>query len=219
MAIEEWVKMRLEGNSSFLTFWAILFFTCVVGVIELLPEVKSLWQTGDSVLFILISGLYASLIVGMWLCIYSCVRIIRENVNFILDGRLGKEFIEHAKNYPTISDKLLCDQDRRVRKRIELYLSITIGVCFTLLYLAKVGLLSFQLHTLLNFEVFGLICEIVGSSFLLYETIEFRIANQRLMVNLDESRLRKATRIRILGIVILMVGFSLQLIGTLLRSP
>ena len=67
------------------------------------------------------------------------------------------------------------------------------------------------------FEVIGLILEILGSFFLLVETVEFRLKRGRLEVDVDEKSYGKRVRIRIAGITLLLIGFMLQLFGIVAR--
>jgi len=68
---------RDGGLREFIIFWAILFFTCIVGIIELLPEFENIevkfgWAWGS------ISALYVVLLFGLVLSIYECFLLYKQ---------------------------------------------------------------------------------------------------------------------------------------------
>ena len=116
-------------------FWAAGFFTSVIGIIELLPELENIKRSLGH--FILISGLYWALVLLISLSIFNCIRIIRENVNYVNSGMLGEELKEYAKNNPTPIDQILVGDDGEVKNNIEYYIILLVIIAYLLLYLVK----------------------------------------------------------------------------------
>jgi len=134
---DDLIKTLLEVGWNFLQFWAILFFTGLVGIVELLQEVKP--PTGLNPLFILTGGLYLALVALMCCSIYSIIRIARENLYYMHNTCLGKKLRNRARKpiTRTVSDVLLCVKEGEVKKDIEwIYIGIVV-IFFTLLYVAK----------------------------------------------------------------------------------
>jgi len=67
------------------------------------------------------------------------------------------------------------------------------------------------------FEIIGLVFEVLGSLFLLVETIRFRFDDEHLEVCVDKKDYRMRLRMRKVGITLLLIGFLLQLIGAIAR--
>lgn len=111
-----------ESLREFIIFWAILFFTCIVGIIELLPEfdkIKVTFSWGS------ISALYILLFFGILLSIYECF-LLYEQRDFVY------------KFHPI---ELIKDWGINVKwqRRILIVLFLLI---FTLLYFVKIGVLK-----------------------------------------------------------------------------
>jgi len=67
------------------------------------------------------------------------------------------------------------------------------------------------------FEIIGLVSGFLGSLLLLVETVRFGFVDGRLAVCPDEKVYRNRLRIRKIGIILLIIGFLLQLIGAIAR--
>lgn len=111
-----------ESLREFIIFWAILFFTCIVGIIELLPEFDKIEVTFS---WGSISALYILLFFGILLSIYECF-LLYEQRDFVY------------KFHPI---ELIKDWGINVKwqRRILIVLFLLI---FTLLYFVKIGVLK-----------------------------------------------------------------------------
>ncbi|MCW4012137.1 MAG: hypothetical protein NWF07_04000 [Candidatus Bathyarchaeota archaeon] len=138
MNLEKWVEFRVENNVNYLTFWATVFLTCFIGIIELLPELKKIsWYFGG------LSILYFILVIGMCLSIDGCIRIYGENVHFWREGYFGNwhniiPIIKHTR-----MDKFLLNERNMIRENVIL-LPITFGILFVVIYIFKI--VSFSIN-------------------------------------------------------------------------
>ena len=80
----------------FILFYAILFFTCVIGIIELLPEFESL-NSGFTWHWFSLTALYLGLLIGIFVCMFAGPRLYsRQNYfghkvsDFLFQKRNGK---------------------------------------------------------------------------------------------------------------------------------
>lgn len=135
MGAKEWAKDRIDINSNFLIFWATIFLTSFIGLIELLPEVKPLKEIKSKKYFFLISLLYFALVVLMSVSIHSCIRIVRENVMFTRDGYLGEEYSNFTLEHPSLTDSFVT-KEGHLFKNMEL-VSVVPIIFFLGLYLEK----------------------------------------------------------------------------------
>jgi uncharacterized membrane protein YkvI len=76
----------LENNRDTLIFWAVLVFTCVVGIIELLSEIKKPFNVQQFCIFMI----YFVLLFVMGFSIWRVLRVYGENRGLALSGRLGR---------------------------------------------------------------------------------------------------------------------------------
>ena len=127
---QEGARLEVESNNDFLIFYAVLFFTCVVGTIELLPSFEE-WVKKGSWEKRLLSFLYAGLLFGMLFSISSSWRILRENHDIIFSGKLENGIKDYISANQTIFDHLL-------DVRYEAIIKIIIASIFELLYFAKI---------------------------------------------------------------------------------
>ena len=117
---------RLAGEvlREFSIFFAVLFLTCIVGIIELLPEFDKIhgnvWLGGS------LSAIYFGLLALMIFSIDKCFWLYEQN------KRLTGEF---GFNFPEIEPFYLKG------KKIERLLIAGILVTFFILYLVKIGFL------------------------------------------------------------------------------
>jgi hypothetical protein len=112
----------------FLIFFAVLFFTCVVGIIELLPEFEKtsgLWSV------VVISIVYFGLVLGIDYGIEKCFWLYRVNKEFIGRG---------AFRYPDV--EFLIRKFFKKITNLEVFLIVIIDVVFVLLYLVKIGVIQ-----------------------------------------------------------------------------
>lgn len=108
----------------FIIFFAVIFLTCVVGIIELLPELDKI----DGVFgWISVSAIYFGLLAGLVFSIHACFKIYKENRKFA--GEYGFYFA-------TIEPFLLKG------KIIKVLLIAGIILVFITLYLVKTGFLQ-----------------------------------------------------------------------------
>ena len=118
---EENTKTIAELLRDFTIFFAVLFFTCTVGIIELLPELEKIRGIFG---FISLTLLYFILLFGIVFSINKCFELYDENKNFA--GRYRYIFWEI--------------ESLRKKGIPVKWLAITIIIAlFTLLYLVKIG--------------------------------------------------------------------------------
>jgi len=142
--MKEYAKLRVETNREMLVFWAVLFFTCVVGIIELLSEIKvqsfssgltPSWTNAQSYIFLI----YFGLLIGMILSVHSAFSRYKESNRLVLDGELGAELKNYAETHPTWMDTLI---RWRANIILEAIIIVSILFVFVLLYCVKIGLLT-----------------------------------------------------------------------------
>lgn len=114
-----------------LIFFAVLFFTCVVGIIELLPQLEEIngllsWN------WLLISSVYFGLLAGIDYSVKKCFWLYRENRT--LREKFGVGFY-----YPDI--EFLVERIFKKLENLEGFLIAVITLVFFLLYLVKIGIL------------------------------------------------------------------------------
>jgi hypothetical protein len=117
-------KYSAEILREFSIFFAVLFFTCVVGIIELLPEfgkIKGIYG------LVAISIIYFGLLVGVIFSIDKCFWLYEQNKAYA--GRFGF-------NFPEI------EPFRKRGRILGRLLIIGVLLVFTLLYFVKIGILS-----------------------------------------------------------------------------
>lgn len=117
-------KPTAELLRDFAIFFAVIFFTCLVGIIELLPEfdrIRGIWG------FTAISSIYFGLLAGVIFSIYVCFWLYEQNR--ALAGKFGFRFF-------------LIEPFYQRGKILEKLLIAAILVIFTLLYLVKIGILQ-----------------------------------------------------------------------------
>lgn len=108
----------------FIIFFAVLFFTCVVGIIELLPEFDKI----EGMFGLLsISAIYFGLLIGMVFSVDKCFWLYERNKMFA--GKFGF-------NFPEIEPLPLKG------KKIKNVLIVGILFVFTMLYFVKTGFLE-----------------------------------------------------------------------------
>lgn len=123
-------KYAAELFREFILFYSVLFFTCVVGLIGLLPEFE---KTKGFVSWscLVISIVYFGLLFGIDYSMHKYFFIYRKNRE--LSGRFAFEYPE----IEYLADKLFKNQ-----KYLELFLIAGTTLVFILLYLVKIGVLQ-----------------------------------------------------------------------------
>ena len=122
-------KYTAEVLREFSIFFAVLFFTCVVGIIELLPEFDKISKYPYLLSFgwIFLSILYFGLLFGIVFCIDRCFWLYDQN------KRLAGEF---GFNFPEIEP--FYTKGKKMKKP----LITVILLVFFMLYFVKIGVLQ-----------------------------------------------------------------------------
>ena len=120
---EEYSKSIAELLRDFTIFFAVLVFTCIVGIIELLPELE---KVSGSFGFISLTFLYFVLLLGIVFSIIICFRLYDKN-----------------KTYSGIFTYIFNEIEYLRKKGIPVkWLLIIIAIAlFTIIYLVKIGIL------------------------------------------------------------------------------
>jgi hypothetical protein len=131
-AIEERRKRIADFLREFMIFFAVLFFTCVVGIIELLPEFESInglftWS------WFAVSFLYFGLLLGVDYSVYVCFNLYEENKWVREHYGVGFFFPDLEKLIRLVFKKL---------RRLQLFTVAIVTFVFVLMYLVKIGLLK-----------------------------------------------------------------------------
>ena len=100
---EETAKFVFSTSREFLIFWAVLFFTCLVGIIELLSEVKHPFNHSCCDCFIF--ALYLGLVVGMVLSVFQCFQIVNSSIQ--LNEFLPVDYQQYVESHRTFSEQLV----------------------------------------------------------------------------------------------------------------
>ena len=127
--VEEYQKLSAEFFREMLLFFAVIFFTCVVGIIELLPEFEKTdgllsWST------MVISVLYFGLLIGIDYSLDRCFWLYKQNK--VRGGIFGFKYPELEGLVQKIFKKL---------EYLEWFLIVAITLVFFLLYLVEIGIL------------------------------------------------------------------------------
>ena len=111
-------QLRVEFFTEVLVFFAVLFFTCVIGIIELLPELEKI---NGLFSFIAFTVLYGGLVAGIDLSLYYCFYLYKMKFIFPHLESIAK-FFKGISNFRNL-------------------LMFVISLEFVLLYFVKIGLL------------------------------------------------------------------------------
>ena len=120
-------EFRAELLREFAIFFAVLFLTCVVGIIELLSEFEKINGLFG---WISISSIYFGLLFGIVYSMDKCFWLYEQNRMF--SGKFGY-------NYPDIEYFIL--KIFKSDKNLEGFLVAVVTLIFIMLYLVKIGLL------------------------------------------------------------------------------
>jgi hypothetical protein len=124
---------RLEALRDLVLFYAVLFFTCVIGIIELLPEIK---QDSKKWFQILVGILYFGLVSIFDFCVFRVWGIFLESALLTRIRLEGWEaYKNYALNYPSIVDNIILSL---CCSKIVVFLIIfLLTIFFSLLYYYK----------------------------------------------------------------------------------
>jgi hypothetical protein len=128
-AIEEGRKRISDFLREFMVFFAVLFFTCVVGIIELLPQFGSI---NGLVSGVVISVVYYGLLLGIDYSLYKCFYLYEQN-------KIVKEQYGYGFYFPEL-ESLIRLVFKKFR-RLQWFSVAVVSFVFILLYLVKIGLL------------------------------------------------------------------------------
>ena len=120
-------KKHTEELIEFTLFFAVMLFTCVVGIIELLPEFDNINGMFGS---ISVSALYFAFLVGIFFSMGEFFYLLKKNKIKIMamkERSIAFSQIERFYNHPTL---------------IELLFYITFLLIFITLYFVKIGCLQ-----------------------------------------------------------------------------
>lgn len=113
----------------FTIFFAVMFFTCVVGIIEFLPELNKIHLMHAPWGFTTISIIYFALLAGIIYSVKYCFWLYEQNRRFREMGKSGF-FFPFIEPFETKG------------KMVKKFLMVAPLVVFTLLYLVKIGILT-----------------------------------------------------------------------------
>jgi len=154
---KEYAKFRLENNVNFMIFWATVFLTCFVGIIELLPEFNEnilnntkyysfyMPNSGGYEVFLyyhLLRWLFYALSIGIFFSIRGCKRIFFEGRFFLDNEYLGKNHKEFDLLLTDIDSILLNKKLSFFITRIE-HFSISFLIFLLLSKIIKYDFASF----------------------------------------------------------------------------
>jgi len=138
--LEEQGKRAADFYREFMIFFAVLFFTCVVGIITLLPELEhpyGLLSWG----WLSLSVLYFGLLLGIDYSLHVCFHLYKINIWFKKNYKSGFFFpdLEHLVSLvQKISKKVSYEHGLQI---IKWFLIVVITLVFIALYLVKLGIL------------------------------------------------------------------------------
>jgi hypothetical protein len=127
--IEEGRKRISDFLREFMVFFAILFFTCVVGIIELLPEFESINGLASG---LVVSAVYYGLLLGIDYSLYKCFYLYEQN-------KIVKEQYGYGFYFPELES--LIGLVFKKLKRLQWFSVTVVTLVFILFYLVKIGLL------------------------------------------------------------------------------
>lgn len=122
-------KRVAEFLREFMIFFAVMFFTFIVGIIELLPELSKIDPRLTPWGFTVISIIYFGLLAGIIFSVKYCFWLYEENREFREKGKFGFYFPLIEPLYSR-------------GKILEKFLIVGLFVVFTLLFLVKIGVLT-----------------------------------------------------------------------------
>jgi|GEM_PF-3473953 hypothetical protein len=127
--IEEGRKRVSDFLREFMVFFAVLFFTCVVGIIELLPEFESINGFFSG---LVVSAVYFGLLFGIDYSLFKCFYLYEQN-------KIVKEQYGYGFYFPEL-ESLIRSVFKKL-KRLQWFSVAIVTVVFILFYLVKIGLL------------------------------------------------------------------------------
>ena len=145
---KEDARFKAETNRDFLIFWAVLFFSCVVAIIELLPQIcrQSFAVQKLSARIVMrvlrnkntyLSIIYFGLLFGIALSIYSGFKTYGESAELTFSGEIGEGYKHYVILHPSLYDIYVMPY----AEACKWVLIIGALVVFGLLYCVKIGIL------------------------------------------------------------------------------
>ncbi len=129
---EQDYRFIVEHHREMMIFWAVLVFTFLVGIIELLPQVEPPLGTYQEILFVV----YFALLLGMCFSVLRVFEIYREIRSLALLRHLGTVVQNYADIKRTRFDRII---DWSPHSEFEFSIVGLSLVIFVLLYCAKMG--------------------------------------------------------------------------------
>ena len=123
------VMFRLEALQNLVLFYVVLFFTSVVGIVELLPEIKR-----SSVrLQIMVQFLFFGLVTVFDLCVIRVWNIFLESALLTrIELAEWQPYKEYALHIPSIIDEIILD--RSWSKPVVVIIVLAFTIFFSILY-------------------------------------------------------------------------------------
>ena len=143
IGIPETARLIVEGNRDFLVFYIVLLFTCVMGIIELLPELNE-FHCKKTDLKVILTLMYLILVAGILFSTYQCWHVYRISYELTYSGKLGQELKRFATDNPSIIDDWETKCHFLTDTRWELLFLTSILTFFIILYLAKLRWLCIE---------------------------------------------------------------------------
>jgi len=133
----ESAKFEISQNSDFIIYWVILFFTCVIGIVETFSVLRG----SNSIQKFLLFLLYLGLLTGAICSVTRVFDIMRENHEILTKVYLGEDF----KNFPQYitANQSFFDSDLFRSIGFEWGLTIGIIVGLNLIFCGLTGDLPF----------------------------------------------------------------------------
>jgi len=133
----ESAEFEISQNSDLLIYWVILFFTCVVGIVEMFSALRG----SNSIQKFLLFLLYLGLLTGAVCSVTRVFDIMRENHEILTKVYLGENF----KNFPQYitANQSFFDGDLFRSIAFEWGLTIGIVVGLNLIFCGLTGDLPF----------------------------------------------------------------------------
>jgi len=132
----ESAKFKAEINRDFLIFWAIIFFTCITGIIALLQHLKTVQTGTERALFLI---LYFGLVLGVLVSMTTSWNIIRESQEFTRRGLLGLDFQQYMQKNKSMFELLSFENTLWWGSIV-----ISVGIFLQSLYFAAIGWLRWR---------------------------------------------------------------------------
>jgi hypothetical protein len=135
MSIEPWISVLVASNRSYLIFWATMFMTSILGMLNLLSNFQEAHKKNRTY-FLLFSIMYFGFDALSFTSLYSLLNIYKVSRNLSVDGLLGPEIQDLAINNSTLIDKFLCENGGKMIE-LRMNLSFLPVVFFLIIFLVS----------------------------------------------------------------------------------